>query len=115
MAPRTEALDRPSLTLPNWRTALKRKLKRPKLPKVDKTALVLSIFNLWWGVDDWLKGRYGAAITYLVICGCWWGIAFYDANSSGRQIGFLSHMEAVYIAIIVGMIIFQIAMYGWNS
>lgn len=38
-------LDRRSLTLPNWREALKRRLKRPR--RRDRWPLLLAVFSAW--------------------------------------------------------------------
>lgn len=70
-------MDRPlHLTLPDWRTALKRRVKRPKRPSGWQMFwLAYTALNLGLGVWAYLTGQWLTVVADLAAVGYgWWAV-----------------------------------------
>lgn len=70
-----EALDRRSLTLPDIKTALKKRIKRPK--KQDYFWLLMCVMSGSYGVLHILQYRPRWVVYDLVLCGTYWKLHQY--------------------------------------
>lgn len=96
------AADQFSLRLPDWRAAVKRRVRRPHRPdRLTALAVLECVGNGVVAVMQLQAGKFGLALPCLLLCGAWWSVLQAPRGSRLRDTLYTGCFMAQVLAVAV--------------